>query len=186
MKIAVISDSHGSLEAWEKAEKYFKDSDLVLHAGDILYHGSRNPLPAGYNTIALTEKINEDVGKHYDLLAVQGNVDSQVDNWVLPYPLPEYAVYDNNGFRIVLYHGHQHETVGERVDFASRFGADLLIFGHTHLPFLEERDRLILLNPGSISLPKQEPAVPTMALIEDSEIRIINLDSGETLHSIKK
>lgn len=186
MKIAVISDSHGSLAAWEKAEKYFKETDLVLHAGDILYHGSRNPLPDGYNTIALTEKINEATKENYNLLAVQGNVDSLVDNWVLPYPLPTYAIYDNNGFRVVLYHGHQHDTVEERVDFACRFGADLLIFGHTHLPLLEEKDNVILLNPGSIALPKQELAVPTMAMIEDREIRIFNLENGETLYSLKR
>lgn len=186
MKIAVISDSHGSLAAWEKAEKYFAGTDMVLHAGDILYHGARNPLPAGYNTIALTERINEAVGKSYNLLAVQGNVDSLVDNWVLPYPLPGYAVYEHNGFRIVLYHGHQHETIEERLAFACSFGAGLLIFGHTHLPLLEERDNVILLNPGSISLPKQEPAVPSMAIIDDSEIRIFNLDTGETLYSLER
>ncbi|HHU91581.1 MAG TPA: phosphodiesterase [Halanaerobiaceae bacterium] len=186
MKIAVISDSHGSLEAWEKAEKYFNDTDLVLHAGDILYHGSRNPLPAGYNTIALTEKINEATKESYNLLAVQGNVDSLVDNWVLPYPLPGYAIYDNKGFRIVIYHGHQHETLEERLDFGRRFGADLVVFGHTHLPLLEEKDGVILLNPGSIALPKQEPSVPTMAMIEDNEIRIFNLDNGDTIYSLKR
>ncbi|NLM96079.1 MAG: phosphodiesterase [Halanaerobiaceae bacterium] len=183
MNIAVLSDSHGSLSAWEKAEKYFTGNDLVLHAGDILYHGSRNPLPEGYDTSGLVSRINEGTGERYNFLAVQGNVDAAVDSLVLPYPLPRYAVYENDGFRIVLYHGDQHETLEERVDFAKRFGARLLVFGHTHHPLLEERAGLILLNPGSISLPKQEPAVPTMAVIEGGEIRIFNIDNGEILHS---
>lgn len=183
MKIAVVSDSHGSLSAWEKAEKYFNGVDLVLHAGDILYHGARNPFPEGYDTNGLTNRINNETKENYSLLAVQGNVDALVDNWVLPYPLPGYAVYENDGFRIVIYHGHQHESLEERVEFAQRFGADMLIFGHTHLPLLEEKDNVILLNPGSIALPKQEPAVATMALLEDREIRIFNLENGETLHS---
>ena len=44
MKIGVISDTHGSLAAWKTAyEKYLKDTDLILHCGDVLYHG---PQPA--------------------------------------------------------------------------------------------------------------------------------------------
>lgn len=177
-KIVVLSDSHGSLTAWKKAEKYFNGAEMVLHAGDILYHGSRNPLPEGYDTSKLADEILE---SNYNLLAVKGNVDALVDDWVLPYPLPEYAVVDDNGLRIVIYHGYQHETSEERAAFARRFGADILIFGHTHLPLIEKKDGVILLNPGSIALPKQKPAVPTLALLEEENIKILNLDNGKKI-----
>lgn len=181
MKLLILSDSHGSLSAWKKAEKYFSGVELIIHAGDILYHGARNPLPEGYDTSGLVKEINIGTKENYNLMAVQGNVDALVDNWVLPYHLPEYAVYDNNGFRIVIYHGHQHELIGERVDFAKRFGADMLVFGHTHQPLLEEKDDIIFLNPGSIALPKQEPSAPTMGLIDDGVVKIFNLDNGEII-----
>jgi len=42
MKIGIISDTHGCLETWEKVfTAYFQDSDLIIHAGDVLYHGPR-------------------------------------------------------------------------------------------------------------------------------------------------
>nr|WP_245684780.1 phosphodiesterase [Orenia metallireducens] len=177
LKIGVISDIHGSLTAFKKATKYLEDVDMILVAGDILYHGARNPLPEGYDTKALVEEIN---GFKGDLLAVKGNVDAVVDDWVLPYPLPEYAVVDDNGLRIVIYHGYQHEKEEDRVSFAKRFGADILIFGHTHQPVAKEVDGVILLNPGSVSLPKQEPQIATFAVI-DNKIDIISLEDGKRL-----
>ncbi|TDX53318.1 phosphodiesterase [Orenia marismortui] len=178
MKIGVISDIHGSLTSFKKAVECLDDVEMILVAGDILYHGARNPLPEGYNTKALVSEINDFEG---NLLAVKGNVDAVVDDWVLPYPLPEYAVVDNNGCRIVMYHGYQHENEQDRIEFAKRFGADILIFGHTHQPVAKKVDGVVLLNPGSISLPKQEPKVATLAVINEDKIEIISLDDQKKL-----
>ena len=186
MKIAVISHSHGSLAAWEKAEKYFAGTDMVLHAGDILYYGARNPLPAGYNTIALTERINEAVGKSYNLLAVQGNVDSLVDTGCrltrfLVMPFMNIMV---SGLSCIMDISMRLLRRGLLLPAALGLASSISAISTFH--FLEERDNVILLNPGSISLPKQEPAVPSMAIIDDSEIRIFNLDTGETLYSLER
>lgn len=180
MKFVVISDSHGSLDNWKKAENYFDGADMVLHAGDLLYHGARNPLPDGYNTKGLVEHLNK---IDYDLLAVKGNVDALVDDWVLPYPLPEFTVVEDNGLRIVIYHGYQHDSDAERAAFANKFGAKILIYGHTHIPCIKEKDGVILLNPGSIALPKQTPKLPTFARIQDGQIDILNLDTGQVIES---
>jgi len=60
MKIGVISDTHGSLTAWQQVlSGPFQDVDLILHAGDVLYHGPRNPLPEGYQPGQLAEAINQ-------------------------------------------------------------------------------------------------------------------------------
>ncbi|GAB6138484.1 hypothetical protein [Halanaerobaculum tunisiense] len=75
-------------------------SDLLLIVGDILYHGARNPLPAGYDTPAVVEELNQ---MEDDFLAIKGNVDT---------------VVEDNGRRIAMYHDYQHETKEERVDFA--------------------------------------------------------------------
>ncbi|MCK8823967.1 phosphodiesterase [Fuchsiella alkaliacetigena] len=178
MKIGVISDSHGSLTAWQQAIEVLADVDFLLHAGDILYHGARNPLPEGYNTEGLVDALNDYEG---DLLAIKGNVDALVDNWVLPYPLSEYSVVLNGDKKIVIYHGYQHDSEKERVEFAKKFGADILIFGHTHLPLIKEEAGVILLNPGSIALPKQEPAQASLAVIEDDKIEILTLDGKEII-----
>jgi len=181
-KIIVASDLHGSYSAWKKAEKYVLESDLILISGDILYHGARNPLTDGYNTSELSQELND---SDYNIMMVKGNVDSLVDDWVLPYPLPEYALIDRDGLRIVMYHGHQHKSEEERIEFAKRFSADILIFGHTHKPTLKKEKGVILLNPGSLSLPKQKPPVASIAEIEDGEIKIRELDTGDIISSME-
>ena len=46
MKIGIISDTHGCHERWSLAyDKYFKDADMIIHAGDVLYHGPRLDMP---------------------------------------------------------------------------------------------------------------------------------------------
>lgn len=181
MKLGVISDTHGSLSAWRESINYLEDNDMILHAGDLLYHGARNPLPSGYNTEGLVNELNNFSG---NLLAVKGNVDSLVDDWVLPYPLSEYSVVIDNGRKIVIYHGYQHENKAERVRFANRFGADILIYGHTHKPLIERNEGVILLNPGSVALPKQEPAQPTVATIINDKIEIIALDDKKVIKDL--
>ena len=59
MKIGIISDTHGHEGAWQTAfDKQFHDADMILHAGDVLYHGPRNPMKVDYNPAGLVEKIN--------------------------------------------------------------------------------------------------------------------------------
>ncbi|HBG39579.1 MAG TPA: phosphodiesterase, partial [Clostridiaceae bacterium] len=48
MKIGIISDLHGYPEQFKKAINILKGSDMILCAGDILYHGPRNPILEGY------------------------------------------------------------------------------------------------------------------------------------------
>src|SRR6056297_1258867 len=105
-KIVIISDLHGNLKAWKEAKKYFVGANLIINAGDVLYHGARNPLTDGYNTELLVTELNN---SNLNLMMVKGNVDALVDDWVLPYPLPEYALIDREGVRIIVYHGYQHE-----------------------------------------------------------------------------
>ena len=64
MKIGIISDTHGHEGAWTRAyEKFFTGADLILHAGDVAYHGPRNPMKADYNPMGLIERINASVLK---------------------------------------------------------------------------------------------------------------------------
>ena len=75
MKIGVMSDTHGSLDYFEKAIKTLSDCDVLLHGGDILYHGPRNDLPKGYNPKAVVEKLN---GLE-NILITKGNCESDVE-----------------------------------------------------------------------------------------------------------
>ena len=182
MRIGVISDTHGSLKAFQQVLGYLADVDLLVHAGDVLYHGPRNPLPEGYNPAGLAEILSN---LELPVLLVKGNVDADVDDWVLPYPLPPYVLIQNGPQRIVAYHGYQHSSEEEMVGFARRFGAHMLIFGHIHLPVLERRNGIILLNPGSVALPKQESKEPTFAIIEEDGVEIRLVRDGSVIQEMK-
>lgn len=182
MRIGVISDTHGSLQAFDQAMDYLNDVDLLIHAGDVLYHGARNPLPEGHNPKELAQRIEK---LSVPLMMVKGNVDAEVDDWVLPYPLPPYALVQDGQRRIVAYHGFQHKSREEMIEFAGRFGAKILIYGHIHQPVLEKVGDLILVNPGSVALPKQEPKEPTFAFVGESVIQIRRLCDGVVLQEIE-
>jgi len=70
VKVLILSDTHGSVKAWEDLEKLFDLSSFtsIFHLGDILYHGPRNPLPEGYNPKELVEKL-----KKYRINYIRGN-----------------------------------------------------------------------------------------------------------------
>lgn len=152
MKLMFASDIHGdydcalaTLNAYraEKAEK------LIL-LGDILYHGPRNDLPEGYAPKKVIELLNQNKN---ELVCVRGNCDTEVDQMVLEFPiLADYMMIFERGRRFFITHGHHYNTTTPPL----LAKGDLLIHGHTHVltatPFGEG---LTYLNPGSVSLPKE-------------------------------
>lgn len=178
MKIGIISDSHGSASAWENAvSKYFKDCDVIVHAGDVLYHGPRNPLPEGYNPAKLAEMIN---GSPVPVVFARGNCDADIDSVLIHYPVQApYALLYVKGKSVLVTHGHNlsFDSVSE---LAGKYNSDLIISGHTHIPWLEEKSGTVLLNPGSCALPKGG-AEPTIAVWENSSITILALNDGKII-----
>ena len=192
MKIGVMSDTHGHELRFARAiEKIFPDADLILHAGDILYHGPRNPMLEDYNPLELANRINK---VKVPMIFSKGNCDSDVDQNVINLPIQSpYAYIFANGKRIVMTHGTQftycnnpenpnwEKMIGEIESDANRLQADIFITGHIHNNILERRGNSILLNPGSPSLPNRADKRSTVAAIDESEIKIFDLDSGEIL-----
>jgi len=180
--ILIISDTHGDLAAWEGVmNRYRQDLQLVLHAGDVLYHGPRNPLTPGYAPLALAERIRQ---LPVPILIAQGNCDSQVDEMVLELPLgSQYLVTLIEGKRVLLHHGHQLEEA--RVEeLCRRWSIDLCIQGHTHVPVLAKRGKTVFLNPGSPSLPK-ESREGTVALWDGDTISLQYWQTGQVVTQIQ-
>lgn len=180
MKIGIISDTHGCEMRWNLAyEKYLKDTELIIHAGDVLYHGPRNPVLADYNPAGLAERINH---CPMPVLMVRGNCDSEVDAMVLESPVQApYAYAILEGTRIVVTHGHTVMLDKEKDAMAAHLKADLFISGHIHTNVLEKRGKTVFLNPGSPSLSKRVDHRSTVALLEDGEIKIFDIDTDELL-----
>ena len=82
-------------------------------------------------------------------------------------------VIEFGGKRIAMCHGRRYLSYGGAPDALRYFGlqnhADVVMFGHTHVPYLEKTDDLILLNPGSISKPRQDNKIPTYTVMEIRE-----------------
>jgi len=183
MRIGIISDTHGSVEAWEKAlNSVFQEVDMILHAGDVLYHGARNPLPAGYGTVQLAETLN---ACPIPLVIAQGNCDSDVDQMVIDIPMQApFALVEAPWGRILLTHGHRYAP-DEALILAEKYRVRLWVSGHTHVPVLEKTNNTIFFNPGSPSLPKGDDPRPTVGLITEGMVKLIALDSGATLMELK-
>ena len=160
MKLFIASDIHGSavyclkmLAAYDREQ-----ADRLLLLGDILYHGPRNDLPEGYAPKEVITLLNERRG---DILCVRGNCDTEVDQMVLQFPiLAEYAFLEAEGRTMLATHGHHFNTQNPP---PLRKG-EILLHGHTHVPAWENHGDYCYLNPGSVSIPKENTARGYMTL----------------------
>ena len=128
MKIGIISDTHGHEMAWANAcERFFKGADLILHAGDVLYHGPRNPMKADYNPAGLVARINScDI----PVVIAKGNCDSSVDASCIDLPIEApYAYVVWEGLRIIVTHGDAVMSAAEKDAMAKHLKADLFKIG---------------------------------------------------------
>ena len=180
MKIGIISDTHGHEGAWQTAfDKQFHDADMILHAGDVLYHGPRNPMKADYNPAGLVAKINN---CPVPVIIAKGNCDSSVDASCLELPIEAaYAYVVAESLRIIVTHGDAVMTDAEKDKLAAHLKADLFISGHIHTTVLEKRGNTVFLNPGSAALSKREDKRNTFAVLDKKTISIYDIDTDEVL-----
>lgn len=152
MRWMVASDIHGSAAACRSLlDAYRRErADRLLLLGDLLYHGPRNPLPEEYAPQTVAELLNALSPSPF---CVRGNCDAEVDQLMLRFPvLAEYALLDWEGLLIFATHGHHLETMTTK----ALAEGDVLLTGHTHVADCQRRDGYWHLNPGSISLPKED------------------------------
>ncbi len=186
MKIGVISDTHGSIAAFRKACEYFDGVEMILHAGDVLYHPPRLGCGEGYDIPALVDALND---LSIPVVIAQGNCDAQVYEELLQMPVQSpYAYVSVKNLNIVVNHGHM-LTRQQMAELAGRYKADYFISGHTHVPVLENIEGCVLMNPGSPARSKYEidgKIIQTVGIITESGASIVDIDSGTTLFSIAR
>jgi len=186
MKIGVISDTHGNINAFRKALEIFAGVDMIVHAGDVLYHPPRLGCSEGYDIPAFVEALN---GLDIPIAMAQGNCDPQVYEELLEMPTQQqYAYVSRENLCIVANHGHL-LTREAMIALGKRYKADYFISGHTHVPVLEDVGGLVLMNPGSPAIPKYEVdgrLVPSVGLITESGASIVDLETGAAILEIKR
>ena len=176
MKFMIASDIHGSAYYCEKLlEAYKKEgAERLLILGDILYHGPRNDLPKQYNPKAVIAMLN-DIKEN--LLCVRGNCDTEVDQMVLDFPiLADYCIFPIGNRLMYATHGH----VYNKTNPPKMKAGDILLNGHFHVPAFEEFGEYIYMNPGSVSIPKENSQHSYM-ILENNTFVWKNLDGKEYL-----
>lgn len=134
MRVVVLSDTH--LPAFgvrlpSEAIRAIGESDLILHAGDIVQ-----------------KSFLDELSGRKEVRAVLGNMDMEP----LPSMLPEKRIEELEGVRIGMTHGFgAPQGIEQRVQtrFKPEDRLDVLIFGHSHIPLNRQEGGLLLLNPGS-------------------------------------
>lgn len=152
MKWMIASDLHGSAYYTKKLLDAFaaEQADRLLLLGDLLYHGPRNDLPREYAPKEVISLLNPLADR---ILCVRGNCEAEVDQMVLDFPImADYCVLHEQGRLIYVTHGHLFsETQPSKLQ-----PGDLLLTGHTHVPKCVQHGSYYYLNPGSVSIPKED------------------------------
>ena len=177
MRLLIASDLHGSLSSLRFLDAKARElrPDLLVLLGDLVYHGPRNPLPPQYDTrgvLAETPALLD-----APIMAVRGNCDAEVDVAQMPFPMPDSAWVNVDNRSLFLTHGHRFPENGP-IPFMP--DGTIVLRGHTHVPRGETVNGLTFLNPGSLSLPK-ENFPRSWGLYEDGVFRVLDMNDNEIL-----
>lgn len=170
MKYLVVSDIHGSGFYASKISEIFKreSPDMLILLGDLYYHGPRNPLTRGYDPMKVANIFNSLKDK---ILCVRGNCDAEVDQMISEFEMQDFIKIDIGKKRFLFTHGHKYniDNIPE--------GVDVLVHGHFHTGFIKEKGNVIVVNAGSISLPKENTA-NSYVIIDDDMIALKDIDGN--------
>jgi putative phosphoesterase len=150
MRILCVSDTHGDTKRLRIVlAKFGAKLDMILHSGDGDEDIRRVAMEFAARRIALAP-----------LHFVRGNADAD-------FSIPDRLLLESAGKRIFLTHGHLlsvHDDFERLLVSAKAVRADIAVFGHTHDPYWEEIQGILLLNPGSLSRPRRRDH-PTFAVL---------------------
>lgn len=134
MRVLVVSDNHGDQDHLVYALRNEGHIDYLIHLGD---------------SEMIDLELRELIECPY--VVVAGNCDYFSS-------FPKGQTVDLGAHRIYATHGHLHDVrygLSELEKTARSAKADIVMFGHTHVPLLEQKDGITFLNPGSIRHPRQ-------------------------------
>ena len=145
MKVMIVSDTHRRHKYLEQALNQMRPIDHLIHLGDV-----------------------EGCDDYIEAIAecpvdfVSGNNDFFSD-------LPQEKIITLGKYKILLTHGHYYYVnsgIRELARVGREKGVDIVMYGHTHRPSIEYDKELVILNPGSISYPRQDGRQPTYIMME--------------------
>jgi putative phosphoesterase len=176
MNFLIGSDIHGSIKYgkifFSKVSTYNPRKIILL--GDNYYNGARNDPPEDYAPKEVVKLLNSFASS---LIAIKGNCESEVDQMVSDFPIVEMATMYVFNKEIVMTHGHHFSF-----DNLPKDPGDVFLQGHTHIGVLEKKGNLILANPGSVSLPKDNRH--SYLVLNDTGMTLRDLFSDEVIKEV--
>ncbi len=157
MRVVVLSDTHAP-RRWRTCPPavagYLRQADLILHAGDVC-----------------TAAVLTELAEYAPVTAVVGNND---DPSVAGWGAAGTAELDLDGLRVAMVHDSG-AAAGRLLRMRRRFpGADLVVFGHSHLPLDESAPGLRIFNPGSPTDRRRQP---------HGTLGVLEIDSGRLVEA---
>lgn len=132
----------------KKIFEEFLAVDLILHAGDIT-----------------TQEVLNDLNKIAPVIAVLGNNDNL--------DLNKHEIIEVLHKRILLVHG---DKIKNLYEFGLKYGADIVVSGHSHRPNCEKINDMLLINPGSSNRPiKSNASIALLKIDENINVRFVDL-----------
>lgn len=144
MRILIVSDTHGRDRSLEEVISRVSPIDMLIHCGD-------------------SEGHEDYIGALVDcpVHMVRGNNDFFTQ-------LPEEDIFFIGNQKVLLTHGHAYGvsfSLKMLLKAAKEKGADIVMYGHTHVPKVS-LDGVSVINPGSLTYPRQEGRKPSFILME--------------------
>lgn len=145
MRILIVSDTHGSLRNFDIVIEREKEIDMLLHLGDV--EGDDDYMEAVMNCPVHIVGGNNDY-----FSGLPGEIELRIG---------KYKVFMTHG------HGYYVSMDTRRLKQAARArGADIAMYGHTHRPDIDLEDGVKVINPGSLSYPRQESRRASYVIME--------------------
>ena len=188
MRLLLVSDIHSNLHALRRVLQDAGRFDATVCVGDIVGYG---PDPAECIEVAAERGFRCIAGNHDDAV-VTGDVsgfnpyaadavfinrrllDSERRAWLGRLPIE--LNLNIEGVEIAVFHGSPYDPLNEyvfpqeaerrAVEFLDLTGADLLILGHTHVPYVHGSGRRMVVNPGSVGQPRDGDPRASYMLID--------------------
>ncbi|MDO5096562.1 MAG: phosphodiesterase [Peptostreptococcaceae bacterium] len=174
MKIGFLSDTHGNASSFEKAMQLMHDADIIIHCGDVL--------PKYYGRLENDKEVQElaaRIKKMDNIYLVKGNGDEKEHEEWLGHKFHSPALKLQFGdYRIFASHGHYYSRMALLLK-AQEEDCNIVCYGHTHVKELDSDDKILVLNPGSVALPRD--GSPSCAILENNIMSIFHLDTGELI-----
>lgn len=161
MKIIFLSDIHGLVTNFKKIENIINDSDKIVFLGDSFYNYQKD-IDDEYDPEYLINYLKKYKEK---IIYINGNCDYYFN---LNFETHDYYTLEIDNMIFNLIHGH--------IEYLKPKQNEFLIYGHTHIPIIKKYNGYYILNPGSLSLPKE--GISSYMIYENNVFTIYDIDEN--------